>query len=75
MPIKTVTCCLCGNQVSKRKSFAMPQGGRACETHPEAQKIAEEIRKQTIQSLREVSVAFATDETIDNSDQVAIQNV
>jgi len=32
----TVTCCICGAQVSKRKSLEVPGKGRACRHHDEA---------------------------------------
>jgi hypothetical protein len=38
MPPATFTCAICGEQVSKPKSYALPNGGgRACRIHEEAQ--------------------------------------
>ena len=55
---KTFSCCICGNEVSKRKSFAMPDGGRACETHPEAQAAAEASRKEVTKKQIETHERF-----------------
>jgi len=36
MPPKTVTCCICGEETSKRKSIEVKKGERACRSHEEA---------------------------------------
>lgn len=38
MEPKKSICSVCGAEVTKPKSYAMPDGTRACRTHPEAQK-------------------------------------
>ena len=52
MEIKKFKCTICGEEVTKPKSYAVP-GGRACRTHKEAvseHEKREESRKQSIQS-------------------------
>ena len=36
MPPKTFTCAVCGTRTSKPKSYALPDGQRACRAHQEA---------------------------------------
>jgi len=46
MPGKMFTCSICSKEVSKRQSNSLPNGTRACSTHPEAQNAAEEARRK-----------------------------
>ena len=43
MPPKIIKCCICGKEVSKRKSLEIGSG-RACRNHPETQKMATEYQ-------------------------------
>lgn len=45
MSHQTFICCICGEQTTKPKSYAIPNKGRACRTHQEAQAGREETLK------------------------------
>jgi len=53
MPHKTYKCSVCGEQVSKRKSYDDGNGGRACKIHKEVQAKADEKKKSQLKGLRE----------------------
>lgn len=56
MPPKTIVCCICGKEISKRKSLQI-EGGRACRSHQEVIDAVESHRKELegIESLRKVN--------------------
>jgi len=51
MPVKMFTCEVCGEQVSKRKSYAHGEG-RACKTHEEAQESHKKSEEQRELNLK-----------------------
>lgn len=44
MPPKTVTCCICGEEVSKRQSLETSPGKRACRGHKETQRLSTKLQ-------------------------------
>lgn len=53
MPAKTYTCTICGETVTKPKSYAIGDGKRACRTHEETQKAREEILEKKLAEAQE----------------------
>ena len=58
MPVKTVTCVICNQEVTKRSTLSLKelgagQEGRACRAHPEVQELqtALEEKRQTQEAL------------------------
>ncbi len=54
---KVFTCAICGEQVTRPKSYALPDGSRACRSHQEAQdgfKQREKIQESTKAKEREL---------------------
>jgi hypothetical protein len=45
MPAKTVTCAICGEEVTKRQTYSIGDGKRACKKHEETQEKATELRQ------------------------------
>lgn len=56
MPPKTVVCCICGKEITKRKSLQI-EGGRACRSHQEVIEAVELNKRELeeIESLRKVN--------------------
>lgn len=50
MPIKTVTCCICGKEITKRKSLKIGEG-RACRSHPEVAAFVEEKKEEDLNKM------------------------
>ena len=46
MPVKTYTCAICGEEVTKRQSYSIGDNKRACRKHEEAQAKAEELKAE-----------------------------
>lgn len=56
MPPKTITCCICGKEISKRKSLQF-RDGRACRDHQEVIEVVEKNKKELedIETIRKVN--------------------
>lgn len=52
MPIKQVSCSICSSTVNKSQTFALPNGTRACRSHPEAQAAGDASRKAQINHVK-----------------------
>lgn len=57
MPIKTVCCCICGAEVTKRQSLYFGDGKRCCRSHQEELQAKEEKSQKMMQSAKDNFIA------------------
>jgi len=51
--MKTVTCCICGKEITKRKSLAFSDG-RACRDHKEVVEFSAQLKFAKSENLRKL---------------------
>lgn len=60
MPIKTVVCCICGAEVTKRQSLYCGEGKRCCRIHQEELRQMEAKVKELVQKVKEKFISEIT---------------